>query len=144
MLYNSHYIHSYSSKGNKQVQRRTVDIGDVMKFAGKSKISKKSVSFHEEDEVQLDKSKRISSSQGTTTINLSPKKSNSDVFDDLSEDDHVSEDDVPALGATTKYKLRLVQCKAKTNSYYTQLVYAAIANNEEVADDLLAKEDTSK
>uniref|UniRef100_A0A1X7TF72 Vitellogenin domain-containing protein n=1 Tax=Amphimedon queenslandica TaxID=400682 RepID=A0A1X7TF72_AMPQE len=137
----SHY--KYYSEGNKQIQERRIDRRDISTFAGKAEStdSKSSLYFHEKDKLELDNKKRIRFSKGKAVLELGP-----DPEEKASTASKKNDNDkgIPALGAISKYKLKLSSCTAQTNKKEVAEVTVALASPESMSDGLLASMDEDK
>ena len=126
----------YYDEGNSQIQERTVDIGDVVTFAGKFKGSKKTLTFHEHDKIELDSDKRVRFTEGKTILELGTEEKVP-----LTS----KNGDVPALGATSNYKLELSSCFVEpNNSNHVGKLSALLSTQDHVVDDLMATTDEGK
>ena len=138
-----YYLYRYYSENNRQVQQRTVDENDVIKYAGNSKVpTRKSLHFHQEDKIEIDERKTVYFSTGKTTIDVRGKaetdkdeESRGNMFD--------SSYDVPSLEASTSYKLSLSHCEdiSSDGSRRARSLYQVTSQHDGIVDDILAKRD---
>lgn len=121
-----------AQRSNWQVQERRVDIDDVYAFAGTSSStdSEEALFFHQEDKIEVDDEKRVQSSVGKTIIEIGSDKLNDAAADGTKE--------IPALGATTDYKLKLSHCMVTDR---IDKVSTILSGNDYMTDDLLAHRD---
>ena len=132
-----YYFHRYYSENSRQIQKRTADEGDIIEYAENSKTSKKSLHFHQEDKIEIDKNKIIYFSTGKSTIDVRrPGKTDKD------EDKEDLSHDVPSLKATSEYKLILSYCEKNLHPAIekkSRLVHSL--KSKGITDDIIAKND---
>ena len=116
---------------------RTVDEGDIMEYAGNFENLKKSLRFHQEDKIEIDKKKRIYFSTGKSTIDV-----RSTGKPDKEKDKEDLTHDVPSLKAISEYKLTLSYCEKDlypTIKKKSRLVRSL--KSKGITDDIIAKND---
>ncbi|XP_019853201.1 PREDICTED: uncharacterized protein LOC105313049 [Amphimedon queenslandica] len=128
----SHY--KYYSEGNKQIQERRIDSGDVSTYAGKASTQDKdkTLYFHEHDKLEIDRNRRIQFSEGKSVLELGAEA------EDKATASDTNDKAVPPLGAISDYKLELARCYKPPKKDIIEELTAAMASHECVVGDLLA------
>ena len=128
----------YSEGNNWQIQERRIDTRDVSTFAGNKVFiaeTDKSLYFHEHDKIELDDEKRIRFSEGKSILEQGPEEEEK-VASTASMNDN--DKGIPALGAVSDYKLKLVRCSNETNNDQMAELSASLSSHKCRVDDLLA------
>ena len=125
--------HRFFVEGNdRQIQERRVDTNDVKVFAGNSAGSSETLEFHEHDKLELDSKKRIQFSEGKTIIEIGKGEESMSLGD---------EKEIPPLGASTNYKLKLVRCSIQSTDDHVVSLSTVLYSQECTTDNLLATRD---
>ena len=129
----TYFLRFFEEGNNRQIQERRVDTKDVEAFAGNSGGSSENLEFHEHDKLELDSKKRIQFSEGKTVIDIGKGDGNMALGDD--------EKEIPPLGASTSYKLKLVRCSIQSTDDDVVSLSSVLYSQEITTGDLLATRD---
>ena len=128
------FLFRYYSEGEKQIQERRINTRDVSRFPQEVFIAESdgALYFHEHDKLELDNEKRVQFSEGKSVLEHGPEE----------EEKGGSENDgdkgIPALGAISDYKLKLVRCYRNTKKGHVAKLSAVLDSPMCTVDDVLA------
>lgn len=128
------FLFRYYSEGEKQIQERRIDTSDVSRFPQEVFVAESdgSLYFHEHDKLELDKDKRVRFSEGKSVLEHGPEEE--EKGGGTSTDDKA----IPALGAISDYKLKLVRCYRNTKKGNVAKLSAVLDSPTCTVDDVLA------
>uniref|UniRef100_A0A1X7USR3 Vitellogenin domain-containing protein n=2 Tax=Amphimedon queenslandica TaxID=400682 RepID=A0A1X7USR3_AMPQE len=137
------YTHP-SQRSNWEIQERKIEMNDVLSFAGSTlRLDQDdTVYFHQEDKVEVDDEKRIQFSIGKTIIEFGSDKLQEATIDIMENGD--DKKGIPALGASTDYKLKISHCLQEANADEADILSNVLYGHDFITDGLLSSSNKVK